>query len=131
MTNNRNPLDIFARKQRVGHDDADAIALQILCHFDAAKRGQCTAAGANFLTTHLIIASYLASRLKSKRFHDQVTAGYVALKKASDRPTNLLDLTTKEHKQIAAALKTYLGALPSVEVGLMDEACRAAAAAMQ
>lgn len=131
MTKARNPLDIFARKQRVGSDDADAIALPLMIHFDAAKRGQCTAAGANFLTTHLIIASYLAAKLKAKPFHDRVTAAYAALKKASDRPTRLLDLTTGEHKEIALALKVYLCALPDVEMGLMEEACRAAEAAMQ
>lgn len=122
MTRAPNPLDIFARKQKVGPDDADAIRLPLMIHLDAAKRGQCTGPGANFLTRHLIIASYIAQRTRSKRFHDQIVRAYSALKKASDRPTQLLDLTTGEHRALAEAFKTYLCALPEVEVGTMHDA---------
>jgi hypothetical protein len=130
MTNHHNPLEIFARKQRVGQSDTDAIALPLMIHLDAAKRGQCTAPGANFLTTHLIAASYIAARTRSKRFHDQVTAAYAALKKASDRPTALLDLTTGEHAAISKAFKTYLCAMPDIEVGVMYDATAIAKKAM-
>lgn len=126
MSAKRNPLDIFARKQKVGEDDTRAIALPIMVHLDAAKRGQCTVGGANHLTTHLLIASYIASRTKSKSFYDQVVKAYAALGKASARPTKLLDLTTGEHKAIAAAIKTYLCSMPQVEVGVMNDACKAA-----
>lgn len=126
-----NPLELIARKQKVGKDDAESIMLPIMAYLDAAKRSACTAAGSNFLTKHLIIASYIAAKAKSRRFHDQVTAAYAALKKASDRPTKLLDLTTGEHKAIAAALKTYLCAMPNVEVGTMRDACVVAAKAME
>ncbi|NHZ94574.1 hypothetical protein [Massilia sp. CCM 8734] len=131
MTTIYNPLDIFARKQKVGADDTRLIAMPAMIHLDAAKRGQCTASGANFLTQHLIIASFIAARTKSKAFHGQVTKAYAALQKASARPTKLLDLTTGEHKAIAAAIKTYLCAMPNVEVGVMNDACKVAERAMQ
>lgn len=121
------PIELIARKQRVGTDDADAISLQVMIHLDAAKRAQCTAPGANYLTKHLIIASYIAAKAKSRRFHDQVTAAYSALEKASARPTKLLDLATGEHQAIRVAIRTYLCALPNVEVGTMGDACATAA----
>lgn len=120
------PLTLIACKQKVGQEDADGIALMVLIHLDAAKRGQCTNPGANFLTTHLIIASYLAMRTRSKAFHDLITRGYKALTKASDRPTKLLELTTTEYAVLRVAFSTYLAALPNCEVGVMAEACAAA-----
>ncbi len=121
-----NPLAVIACKQKVGNDDTDAIALPVMIHLDAAKRGQCTGPGVNFLTTHLIIASYIASRTKSRKFHDQVVRAYAQLGKASARPTELLDLTTKEYAEIKAAFGTYLRAMPNVEVGVMSQACKVA-----
>lgn len=125
-----NPLALVALKQRVGEEDASLIALPVLVWFDAAKRGLCTATGCNHLTTHLIIASYLAARTKSKKFHDIVTAGYAALAKAAARPTDLLDLTTKEYATLRLAIGWYVRALPLVEVSALNEACRAAEKAM-
>lgn len=125
-----NPLELIARKQKVGKEDAESIMLPIMAYLDAAKRSACTTPGANFLAKHLIIASYIAAKSKSRRFHDQVTAAYAALKKASERPTKLLDLTTGEHRAIAVAIKTYLCAMPNVEVGTMRDACAIAAKAM-
>lgn len=127
---NINPLVLVGLKQRVGQEDADLIALPVLAWFDAAKRGQCTATGCNHLTTHLIIASYLAARTKSKKFHDIVTAGYAALGKAAERPTNLLDLTTKEYATLRLAIGWYVRALPLVEVAALNEACKVAEKAM-
>lgn len=127
---NINPLVLVGLKQRVGQEDADLIALPVLAWFDAAKRGQCTATGCNHLTTHLIISSYLAARTKSKKFHDIVTAGYAALGKAAARPTELLDLTTKEYATLRLAIGWYVRALPLVEVATLNEACRAAEKAM-
>lgn len=124
------PLRLLVCKQKLGAADAAEIQLKVLLHFDAAKRGQCPNAGVNFLTTHLIIASYIASyiamRTRSKRFHELVTAAYAALGKASDRPTALLDLTTTEYQIMRRALALYLDALPDIEVGVMAEACAAA-----
>ena len=114
-------FDILARKQKVGQADADTVALQLYMHLDAAKRGQGTNHAANQLATHLIAASYIAQQTKSRAFHTQITAAYNALKKASDRPTQLLDLTTGEYKQIRAAFNTYLKALPNVQLGTMHD----------
>ena len=125
-----NPLLLVGLKQKVGQEDADLIALPVLAWFDAAKRGQCTATGCNHLTTHLIIASYLAARTKSKKFHDIVTAGYAALAKAAARPTDLLDLTTKEYATLRLAIGWYIRALPLVEVAALNEACKVAEKAM-
>lgn len=122
MTSAYNPLDMLVRKQKVGQADTDALALQLCIHLDAAKRGQGSNHAANQLAVHLIAASYIAQQTKSRAFHAQITAAYNALKKASDRPTLLLDLTTGEYKQIRAALKTYLTALPNVELGTMHDA---------
>lgn len=126
VTRKLSPLTLIACKQKVGASDAAQIELPVLIHLDCAKRGQCTNPGANFLTTHLIIASYIAMRTRSKHFHDLVTRGYQALMKASARPTERLDLTTGEYKAVRDALATYLRALPIVEVGVMAEACAAA-----
>lgn len=117
-----NPIELIARKQKVGKEDADGIGLQLMIHLDAAKRAQCTHSGANFLTRHLIIASYIAAKARSRKFHDQVVKAYSALEKASARPTKLLDLTTGEYKAIALAFKTYLCSLPACEVGTMGDA---------
>ncbi len=122
MTTAFSPLEILVRKQKVGKADADAVALQMYMHLDAAKRGQGSNHAANQLATHLIAASYIAQQTKSRAFHAQITAAYAALKKASERETKLLDLTTGEYKQIRAAFNTYLTALPTVELGIMHDA---------
>lgn len=125
-----NPLALVACKQRVGDEDANDIALPVLIHFDAAKRGQCTAAGCNFLTSHLIIAAFLASATRSKAFHECVDRAYQALMKAASRPTDTLDLTTSEYSALRAAFSLYLRALPSVEVGVLSRACAHSAKVM-
>lgn len=127
---NINPLALIAFKQRVGQEDADLIALPVLAWFDAAKRGLCTATGCNHLTTHLIISSYIAARTKSKTYHTIVTAGYAALAKAAARPTELLNLTTKEYQTIRLAIAWYVRSLPLVEVSTLNEACKVAEKAM-
>lgn len=119
-----NPLLLVAAKQPVGQDDADEIALPVLVHLDAAKRGQCTASGVNHLTLHLIIASALASKTRSKAFHDACTKAYSMLEKAARRPTDLLDLTTTEYQALRTAFNWYLRALPKVEVMTLNGACK-------
>lgn len=128
---NINPLVLIACKQRVGDDDANSIALPVLIHLDAAKRGQGTAAGCNFLTSHLITASYIAAATKSKTFHDAVTKAYAMLEKAAARPTALLDLTTQEYQSIRTAISWYLRSLPRLEVGMLNQACQASAKLME
>jgi hypothetical protein len=123
-----NPLLLMVGKQKVGQEDADKIAMPLMIHLDAAKRGQCTDAGCNTLAEHLIAASLIAAATRSKAFHDQVTQAYVMLKKAAERPTKLLDLTTGEYMAIREAIATYVRALPNVEIrvmrGAMDEAVK-------
>lgn len=125
-----NPLVLVAAKQRVGQEDADIIALPVLAWFDAAKRGQCNAAGCNHLTTHILIAAFIASATRSKTFYDCVDRAYKALIKAASRPTELLDLTTKEYASLRAAFSLYLRALPNVEVGILNRACKYAESVM-
>lgn len=127
---NINPLILVACKQKVGEEDASQIALPVLIHLDAAKRGQCTGAGCNFLTSHLIMASYIAAATKSKAFHDAVTKAYAMLEKAAARPTSLLDLTTTEYQAIRTAISWYLRSLPRLEVGVLNQACQASAKMM-
>lgn len=129
-TINTNPLVLLAKKSLVGQKDADEIALAVLLHFDAARRGHCTNPGADFLTSHLIMASYVASRTKSKMFYDAVNNAYAALQKASARPTKELALSTSEYQTIRKGLGWYLRAPPSVEVGVMSEAAVVTARAM-
>lgn len=127
---NINPLLLVAAKQKVGQEDTDMIALPLLLWFDAAKRGQCNAAGCNHITSHLIIASYIAAATKSKAFHDAVTKAYALLEKAAARPTSLLDLTTTEYQAIRTAISWYLRSLPRVEVGMLTQACQVSAKLM-
>lgn len=128
---NINPLVLVAAKQKVGQEDADIMALPVLVHFDAAKRGQCTAAGANHLTLHMIVAAYIAAHTKSRAFYDCVQRAYAALSKAAARPTTLLDLTTGEYACLRPAIALYVRALPNVEVWLMNAASKHAAGVME
>lgn len=125
-THTINPLLLVAAKQRVGQEDADLIAIPVLAWLDAAKRGLCTATGCNHLTTHLIVASYIAAHTKSKRYHEIITKAYDMLGKAAARPTQLLNLTTPEYQALRAAFAWYLRSLPQVEVGMMAAACKTA-----
>ena len=113
------PLIVLASKQLVGDGDADQIALPLLIYFDGAKRGRGSVAAHRFLTTHLIIASAIATGTGLKAMHDQVIAAYAALTTAAERPTSELDLTTGEYKTIRTAIASYLHVLPQIEVGLM------------
>lgn len=121
-----NPLVLVAAKQRVGKDDADAIALPVLVWFDAAKRGQCTNTGLNHLTTHVIIASWIAARTRSKAFHDACSHAFDMLRKAAMRPGDLVALTTKEYEACKKALGWYVRALPNCEVLTLSKACQEA-----
>lgn len=126
-----NPLALVAAKQLVGREDTDLISLPLLLHLDAAKRGRCTAAGCNHMTSHLLIAAFVASATRSKQFHECVDRAYQALMKAAARPTDTLDLTTSEYSALRAAFSLYLWALPNVEVGVLSRACRHSASIME
>lgn len=116
---NSSPLTMLAAKQLVGHGDADQIALPLLIHFDGAKRGRGSVGCHRFLTTHLIIASAIATGTGLKAMHAQVVAGYDALTEAAERPTKELDLTTGEYATIRKAIASYLRVLPQIKIGLM------------
>lgn len=120
---NINPLALIACKQKVGEEDSSSIALPVLCWLDAAKRGQCTNTGLNHLTTHVIIASYIAARTKSKLFHDACTVAFDMLRKAALRPGELVALTTTEYTAIRKAFGWYVRSLPNCEVLTLNRAC--------
>lgn len=121
-----NPIDLLTKKQWIGQKDTDKIELPVLVHFDAAKRGRCTNAGYNFISRHLVMASYLSVRLKSKGFQQITNAAGEAWRKAGLRPTGELDLTTKEYNKVRAALGVYFRHLPRVEIGVYMEANKVA-----
>jgi hypothetical protein len=121
-----NPLLRLVAHGAVGQEYADDVALSLLCWFDAAKRGQCTAFGCNLMTTNLIISSYIAAHTKSKGYHDIVTKAYSMLEKAAARPGHLLSLTTPEYNALRAAFGLYLRSLPMVKVGMLTQACATA-----
>lgn len=120
---NINPLILVAAKQRAGQDDANSIALPVLIWFDAAKRGQCSNTGLNFLTQHVLIAMHIAVMTNSKRFYDICKAGYDMLYKAAARPGDLVALTTTEYGALKKAFGWYLRALPNCEVAVLSKAC--------
>lgn len=121
-----NTLLLFGAKQLVGQADADAIALPLMIHLDAAHRDAGTDAGCNFMARHLIVASLIAARTRSQAFYEQVQEAFAMLKKSAARDTKRIDLTTGEYTALRAAFAVYLQALPKVEVGLMAEAWRVA-----
>jgi hypothetical protein len=127
----KSPLDIFARKQKVGADDARTIELPLLIHLDAAQRRQCGPDGVEHLAVHLTVAAYLAAeiaaRVKSSAMYDRIVAGYYALERASDRNGQAMALTTGEYQALRDALKAYFWVLPQVEVGLLSSSMQKAA----
>lgn len=121
-----NPFELIALKQKVGKEYADEVTLFVLCHFDAAKRGQLGGIGYNFISRHLVQAYFIMAKLKDKeRMRIMEEAGN-AWRKAGDRPTKLLDLTTGEYHLLRGALALYFKTLPKIEVGTYRQACNVA-----
>lgn len=119
MANQRtihNPLRLLAGKTVLGKAVADEVALPVLISLDAAKRAQAPASLANILTQHLLIATVIWTSLKNRPVYDATVKAWDALRKAADRPTQLLDLTTGEYEAIRKALSYYVRALPQVEL---------------
>lgn len=116
------PMLTLVGKQKVGNEDADAVALPLLIHFDAAKRGQGPAVGQQHLYKHLIMAQLLAAWTKSQVMYDATVKACDALMKASQRPTELLDLSTSEYTAMRKAYGMYLRILPIVEVAMYGRA---------
>lgn len=111
---------VFAAKSKIRREDAEEIALRVLIALDTAKRAQCPAGLANFLTRHLVMALAIGSQMRNKGFYELCLKAYTAMFKASQRDTVLLDLTTGEYTTIRRAVAYYVNHLPHVEVGLLN-----------
>lgn len=111
-----NPLAVIIGHQKVGQEDADKIALPVLCHLDAAKRGQGNGATADFLFQHLLTAQIMASKGGNKLIYNMSADAIAALIKAIARPSNLLNLTTGEYQAIRKCISAYLRILPTATV---------------
>lgn len=115
----RSPLLQIASKTKVGAEEADKIALIVLTALDAAKRGAAPASLANTLTEHLMVGVLLWARQGNRALYDTATAAWMAMVSACARPTERLDLTTKEYQAIRKALSYYLRAIPQLEAGIL------------
>lgn len=124
------PIVFLIRKQKIGQEDTDKIELPVLLHFDAAKRGQINNAGYNFISRHLIMANWLAVRLKSTGFRTISECAGNLWGKAGARPGQFTSLTTAEYKAIRACLGVYFRHLPYTEIGVYMEANKVAARLM-
>lgn len=120
------PMLTLIGKQKMGKEDADGIALPLLAHFDAAKRGQGPAVGQQHMYKHLIMAQILAARTKNRSLYDATMMACDALMKASQRPTNLLDLSTSEYVVMRKAFGIYIRLLPFFEVSMYSQVGREA-----
>ena len=125
------PFDVIARKQKVGQEYANEAELFVLLHFDAAKRRRCTGAGYNFVSRHLVMAYFIAARMKSTGVMKLVQVAGDAWRKAGDRPTDHAALTTTEYLAVRAGLRAYFRALPSIAAGTYRQACEVADKIMQ
>lgn len=115
-------MQLIAGKQKVGHEDADKIALVVLIALDAAKRSQATTGLCNTITAQLLIGIIIWTKFKDKVRYDQAVKAWSMMVKACQRPTDLLDLTTPEYLEIRLALANYLKILPALEIKTLAEA---------
>lgn len=125
-----NPLLIIVGKQLVGQDDADIVALPVLVALDAAKRGLAPNAHANTLAQHLLAAQAIWSSMNNAKLYKEAVDAWNALGRACQRPTQLLDLTTREYAAIRAAIAHYVMALPRIEIAKFATATELAVAEM-
>lgn len=116
------PLAIIGGKQKVGKDASDEVAQLVLCHFDAAKRGQCDSGGAHVLSANLVMAQCIAAWTQSRAFYDRTAKAILQLGRACARQPELVSLTTGEYRDIREALSWYLRALPNVESAMFAKA---------
>lgn len=120
-----NPIMRLVASQLVGVEEADAIELPALLWFTAARLNRCNAHGYNMIVRHLIMAYYVAVRLNSPSFKLIATLAGDAWRKAGQRPGHDMGLTTKEYRQVRAALGVYFRHLPKMQIGLFAEAAEA------
>lgn len=124
-------FELIALKQKVGQEYADEVALFVLIHFDAAKRGKLGPIGYNFISRHLVHAQYIFARLKAPAELLLVQLAGTAWGNAGARPTETLDLTTTEYTAMRAGLKAYFRALPRIERNTYLQACNVGEQAMK
>jgi hypothetical protein len=117
-----NPLDLLEAKQKIDPETVDLLSLAVLLALDAAKRAAAPAAVANTLTEHLLTSAAIWSITGNKPLYKVAAKAWDALRKASARPTKLLDLTTGEYAAIRLAVAYYVRALPKLELGVMLKA---------
>lgn len=114
-----NPLMVIAGKNRPDQESIDKIHMVALVALDAAKRGKCPNSLANTLTEHLMVGVLLWARQGNRALYDTAVAAWLAMGKACQRPTDLLDLTTTEYQAIRKAMQYYLRAIPKLEVATL------------
>jgi hypothetical protein len=112
-----NPLMLIAAKNKPDQESVDKIHMVVLTALDAAKRGKCPNGLANTLTEHLMVGVLMWSKMGNRALYDRAVAAWMAMVKACQRPTELLDLTTTEYQAIRHALQYYLRAIPQMEIG--------------
>jgi len=112
-----NPLMLIAAKNKPDQESVDKIHWVVLTALDAAKRGKCPNSLANTLTEHLMVGVLMWSKMGNRPLYDRAVAAWLAMGKACQRPTELLDLTTTEYQAIRHALQYYLRAIPQMEIG--------------
>jgi len=115
----RDPLMVIAGKTKIQPEDVDAIALPILIALDAAKRGKAPNSLSNTLARNMLAAAYIMTKNGNKAMYDTVANAWTALKSACERPTQLLDLTTKEYQALRKGVSTYLRTLPHIEAAML------------
>lgn len=115
----RNPLMVIAGKTKIQPEDVDAIALPILIALDAAKRGKAPNSLSNTLARNMLAAAYIMTKNGNHAMYMSVADAWTALKSACERPTQLLDLTTKEYQALRKGVSTYLRTLPHIEAAML------------
>lgn len=112
-----NPLMLIAAKNKPDQESVDKIHMVVLTALDAAKRGKCPNGLANTLSEHLLVGVIMWSKMGNRPLYDRAVKAWLAMGKACQRPTDLLDLTTTEYQAIRHALQYYLCAIPQLEIG--------------
>lgn len=120
-------LRAIVGRQKIGASDAADIELPVRIHFEAIHRGEGTAAGENFVVFTVMTGLVVANSIKSRLLYDIGFAAYEALRRASERPTPVLTLTTGEFKAVCAFFKSYFSLLPSLDLKTLHGAALVAA----
>lgn len=123
-TASRNTLALFTAKQPVPRELRESLSLELLLALDAAKRGKATDRMCNVLSMYLMAACMIWAKYKKRTKYDECSLAWNALLKAALRPTEALDLTTKEYAQLRAAVVSFVDGLRVMEVGVLTYAIK-------